>query len=186
MLFLSQRPQKLRAHRGRSCERYNQRNHNRGTQRHSKLTKEPADDSSHHEDGDEYGYERRAHRKNGEANLARPTKCRLHRAHSLLQITRDVFQNDDGVVNYKSSRNGQRHQRKIVQAISQQVHDPESSDQRKGDCDTGNQGRAECSQEGEHYQDDQNDRDEQREFNVCDRRPDRHRAVDHHIHINGG
>ena len=48
----------------------------------------------------------------------RALKSRLHRRHSFFQMPRDVFHHDNRVVHHEAARDGQRHQRQIVQRDS--------------------------------------------------------------------
>ncbi len=80
-------------------------------------------------------------------------------------MPRDVFDDDDRVVDDESRRNRQGHQRKIVQTVACQIHKAESANQRHRDRDTRNQGAAQISQEQKDNQDHQANRDHQRELN---------------------
>ncbi len=82
----------------------------------------------------------------------------LEGRHALLQIARDVLDHDDGVVHHESRRNGERHQREIVETESGQIHHAERSDQRDRNGDAGNQRGSHASQEDEHHQNHQDDR----------------------------
>ena len=48
---------------------------------------------------------------------------RLQRRFALLDVARDVLDHDDGVVDDEAGGDGQRHQREVVQAVAEQVHD---------------------------------------------------------------
>ena len=61
-----------------------------------------------------------------------PEQRRLETGHARLDVPRDVLHHDDGVVDDKPGRDGQRHQREIVQAVVQQVHSAEGADERDG------------------------------------------------------
>ena len=113
-----------------------------------------------------------------------PWKAASTGAHSFLDVASDVFQHDDGVVHHEAGRNGQRHQGKIVQAVVQQIHHAESSDQRQGDRNAGNEGGAEGAQKRENHQDDQDDRNQQSEFDVMHRGAHRGGAVQNYADVN--
>ena len=72
--------------------------------------------------------------------------------HALFQVARDVFHHHDGVIDDKAGRDGQRHERKIVEAVTAQVHHRERADERDRDGDARNHGRAHISQEEKHHQ----------------------------------
>ena len=59
-----------------------------------------------------------------------PLMRRLHRLHALLDVAEDVLQHHDRIVDHEADRDGQRHQRQVVQAVVQQVHHREGADQR--------------------------------------------------------
>jgi hypothetical protein len=42
--------------------------------------------------------------------------------HALLDVAVDVFQHDDGVIDHEAHRDGQRHQRQVVEAVADHVH----------------------------------------------------------------
>ena len=51
------------------------------------------------------------------------------RPHPLLEMARNIFDHDDCVIDHKPGRNGQRHQRKIVEAVAAQIHHAERANQ---------------------------------------------------------
>ena len=67
----------------------------------------------------------------------------------------DVLQHDDRVVDDEAGRDGQRHQRQVVEAVAGEVHDAERADQRHRHRDARDQRRAPVAQEQEHHQDHQ-------------------------------
>ena len=40
----------------------------------------------------------------------------------LLDVAHDVLEHDDGVVDHEADRDGQRHQREVVEAVAEQIH----------------------------------------------------------------
>ena len=76
-----------------------------------------------------------------------PFKRGVQRRISCFQIAIDVFDHDDGIIHHEAGGDGQRHQRQIVQAVAEQVHHAERSDQRERHGDAGNDGRREIPQE---------------------------------------
>ena len=63
---------------------------------------------------------------------AEPLKRRLAGLLALLDMADDIFQHDDGVVDDEADRQGQRHQRQIVEAVAQERHGREGADHRDG------------------------------------------------------
>ena len=49
----------------------------------------------------------------------------LHRLDAVLDMARDVFDDHDGVVHHEAGRDGQRHQREVVEGVAEQVHGAE-------------------------------------------------------------
>ena len=94
---------------------------------HGEFVEQPADDPAHEEHGDEDGDEREGHGDDGEADLPRPVERRLQRAFPLLHVADDVLQHDDGVVHHESDGQGQGHEREVVEAVIQQIHDGEGA-----------------------------------------------------------
>ena len=170
-------PQEFGTHRRRRRQRHQERNSDRNAQRDRELAKQPPYNSAHHQQRDEHCHEGQAHGEHSEADFRRSLERRLHRVHPMLHVAHDVFQNHDGVIHHEPSRNRQRHERQIIQAVAQQIHAPESAHQRKRHCNAGNQGRPHRPQEHEHHQNHQHDRNQQRGFNVFNRGTDRNRAV---------
>ena len=95
----------------------------------------------------------------------------------------DVLEHDDRVVDDKTNRDSQRHQRQIVEAVAQQVHDRESADQRQRHSDARDYCGPQATQEDEDHHHDEGDGEQQRELNVGDRGADRLRAVAQHLDL---
>ena len=95
-------------------------------------------------------------------------------------IAGDVLDHDDGVVDHEAGRDGQCHQRQIVQAEPQQVHHRQRADQRQRHRQAGDDGRRQVAQEQEDHQHDQHDREAELELHVGDRGADRRGAVGQH------
>ena len=66
-----------------------------------------------------------------------------------LHVPDDVLEHDDRVVHHEPDRQRQRHQREVVQAVVQQVHDREGADDGHRQRQAGNHGRPEVAQEEE-------------------------------------
>ena len=77
-------------------------------------------------------------------------------------MTRDVFHHHDGVIHHEPGRDGKRHQRKVVEAVAEQIHHGEGADQRHGNGNARNQSGARVAQKNEDHQNDQGHRDQQR------------------------
>ncbi len=84
-----------------------------------------------------------------------PCSAASQRRHPLLEVARDVLEHDDGVVDDEAGGDGQRHQRQVVEAVAEQVHDAEGAEQRHRHRDARDERRRAVAQEHEHDQDHQ-------------------------------
>ena len=64
-----------------------------------------------------------------------PLSAALQRLFALFDVARDVFDHDDGIVDDEAGRDGERHQREVVERVAQEIHDAEGADdgERNGD-----------------------------------------------------
>ncbi len=162
-------PQKLAAKRGRERERNDRRNKNRGAQGYRKFAEKASDQSSHQKNWNKDRHEREAYRNDRKSDLLRTLQGGLERGLSLLDMSHDVFNHDDGIIHQKANRDGERHQRDIVEAESTQPHDGESPRQRERHGHPGNEGRPESPKEDRHDDDDQGDGQDERELDIVHR-----------------
>jgi hypothetical protein len=94
------------AHHGGCGQRNNHRNQNRHGQSNGKFAKQPADNAAHQEQWDENGDQRNTDRQDREANLLSTFYSRLERTQTVLQMARNILDDDDGVIDHKPRRNG--------------------------------------------------------------------------------
>ena len=178
--------QQMRAHHRRRRQRHQHRDRDRHRQRHREFAKQPADQPSHQEDRNEHRNQRCAHRDDREADLFCADERGGERRQTVGQVTVDVLDDDDRVVHHESGGDGQRHEREIVQAVSEEVHRAERAEQREGNGDAGDDRRPGTPQEDEDDEDDQDDCQTERPLDVGDRRPNRGRPIDGGIEIDRG
>ncbi len=95
-----------------------------------------------------------------------PLRVASQRRQPVLDVPVDVLQHHDGVVDHEADRDGQRHQRQIVEAVVQHVHHGRGAEQRQRHGDAGNDGRPGIAQEQENHHHHQRDGERQREFHV--------------------
>src|SRR5262245_58284427 len=50
------------------------------------------------------------------------------RLHAAFHVACDIFDDDDGVVDYEAGGDGKGHERQVVEAVAAEVHDAESAD----------------------------------------------------------
>src|SRR5579859_1472837 len=173
------------AHGGSGGERYHHGNDDGDGKRYGELTEQAADNSTHQQNRNENRNQRNSNGDHGKADFPRAPECGLKRRHPLFQIAGDVFNHHDGVIHHKSGGDAERHQGKIVQAVTQHIHDAKSSDQRHGNDDAGDKSGPWAAEEYEDYEDHQDHRDEQRLLDILYRSADGHGLVHGHPHIDG-
>ena len=98
--------------------------------------------------------------------------------HARFEIARDVLDHHDGVVHHEAGGDGQRHQREIVERVTEQIHHPEGADERQRHGDAGNERGPDAAQKDEDDQDHQSDGDHQGDFDVVHRGADGRGAVE--------
>ena len=164
--------QEKRAHHGRRRQRQNEGHGDRNRQDDGKFAEEPADDTAHEQNRNEHCNQRNAHRNDGEADLRGPLQSRLDMRHSALQMTRDILEHDDRIIDHEAGGDSQRHQREIVETVSAQLHDAERAENGNRHRHGRNERRAQAAQEKEDDKDDENDRDDQRKLGMSQRGAD--------------
>src|SRR5690349_13302810 len=169
--------EEARTHHGRGGERNKERNADRHAEDDCKFAEKPADDAAHHQDGNEHGDQRSAHGENGEANFAGAFHGGGKGLHAVFNVAGNVFDDHDGIVHNETGADGERHEREIVDAVVTEVHHAESANQRKRHGDAGDDGGPDVSQEGEDHENDQDDGNDQRNFDVVNRSANGGRAV---------
>ena len=80
------------------------------------FVEQPPKNSAHEQHGNEHRRQRQRHRENGEAYLASAFEGRLKRRFALLDVTDNIFEDDDGVIDHKADGEDERHEREIVDA----------------------------------------------------------------------
>ena len=114
-----------------------------------------------------------------------PSSAASQRLHPVFDEAGDVLGDDDGVVDDEAGRDRQRHQRQVVDAVVEQVHDAEGPDQRQRHGDAGDGGGPGAAQEDEHHGGHQEDAQDQRPLHVADRGADGGGAIDGDIQVDG-
>ncbi len=125
--------------------------------RYGKFPEKTPGDILHEEEGNEHGHKGEGQGDDGEANLACPCQRCLHRAHALLKIARDVFDDDNGVIDYEACGYDQGHERQVVEGKACQVEHAQRAHQGERDCQCRNDGSPYVAQK-EQY--DGNDHDD--------------------------
>ena len=174
------------AHHRRERPRDHQRENERHAHRYREFAEQQSDIAAHQEQRNEHGDQRERDRHHGEADLAGPLHRRIVRRHAIFYMACNVLDLDDGVVDHKSNRDRQGHQRKIVETVPHSVEHREGADQRQRHGDGRDYGRPEITQEYEDHHHYQRDREHQRELHVGDRCADGLGAIGNDIYLDGG
>ena len=112
-----------------------------------------------------------------------PFHRRVEGGHALLNIAGDVLHDHDGVVDHEAGGDGQGHERKVIQAIAEQIHHREGADQRNRHGDAGNHRGARAAQKNKNDQDHQQNGNHERKLDVLERREDGGGAVENNGHV---
>ena len=110
-------------------------------ERDGELMEQPADDLPHEQQRNQSRDQRHRERDDGEADLLRALERCGQRRVAALDVAGDVLDHHDRIVHDEAGRDGERHQRKIVQAVVQEVHRAERADQRQRHREARNDGR---------------------------------------------
>ncbi|MNN48960.1 hypothetical protein D3C81_1634620 [compost metagenome] len=98
----------------------------------------------------------------------------------------DVFHHDNRVVDDEADRDDDRHQRQVVQAETEEVHQSETGDQRNTQNRRDNQGRRQLAQAQRHHRDHQQDRDQQGDLDLMQGGANGLGSVDQGFHLHRG
>ena len=120
--------QKDRAHHRRERERDERRDQHRDRHGHGELAEEPPDDAAHEDQRDKNRDEGECDRDDGEPDLPRPFERRVERQIARLDVAHDVLDHHDGVIDHESDRDGEAHERQIVDAVAEPIHDRKGAD----------------------------------------------------------
>ena len=113
-----------------------------------------------------------------------PFQRRLQRRVAVFDVPADVLNHHDGVVDHEARRNRQRHQRKIVQRIAQQVHHAKRANDGKRNRDAGNHRCPGAAQKQKYHHYDQRNRQQQCELHIGHRRANRCGTIRQRRHLN--
>ena len=169
--------EEARAHHGRGSERNEKRDRDSHAENDSKLAEKTAHDAAHHKNGDKDSHERSAHREHGKTDFAGALHGGLEGLHASFDVTGDVLDDDNGVVNHETRTDGQGHEREIVQTVVAEIHHAESADEGKWDGHTGDDGGPNIPEKCKDHENHKDDGNDERNFHVMDRSANRGGAV---------
>ncbi len=118
-----------RRHHRRQRERHRCRNQDRHRERDGEFAEQTPDDVAHEQQRNEHGDQRHRQRDDREADLFRAMQGGLDRRFPLLDEPCDVLDHHDRIVHDEAGRDGEGHQRQVVQAVAEEVHHGERADE---------------------------------------------------------
>ena len=89
--------------------------HDRQDDGDGEFVQQPADNAAHEDQGNEHRRQRQGHGQDGEADLGRALQRRVIGLLAHFDVPDDILQHHDGVIHHEAHRQGQRHQRQIVE-----------------------------------------------------------------------
>ena len=175
--FLSRAFQQHCAHHRRGGQRYQHRHGDGHGQGDGKLAKEPADNSAHQQDGNEYRDQGDADRQHGEADFLGSFQRGLERRmpfsrwRLIFSITTIASSTTKPVATVSAMSD------KLSRLYPNRYMTPKVPTNETGTAMLGMNVAPEIAQEQEHDQDHQRDGNDERELHVGDRSPDRGRTI---------
>jgi hypothetical protein len=106
-LLMSQRSG---THHGRRRQRYKGGYTDSDGDGNRELLKHAVDHAAHEQQRDEDSDQRNGNRENREADFSGAVQCRSHWRLTHLDVARNIFDHDDGVIHDEADRDGQAHQ----------------------------------------------------------------------------
>jgi hypothetical protein len=103
------RAQQAAAHHRRERQRDDGGYHHRDRQGQRELAEHAADQAGHEQQRDEYRDQRHRQRDHRKADLTRPAQRGVEGILPLLDVADDVLDHHDGIVDYETGADGQRH-----------------------------------------------------------------------------
>ncbi len=113
----------------RQGQRHHHRNQDGAGGGEGELLEQPAHHAAHEQQRDKRGDQGKTDRHHGETDFPRALECRFDTAVAGFQVAVDVLHHDDGVIHHEAHGNHDGHQRQVVQAEAEQVHQGEAGHQ---------------------------------------------------------
>ena len=176
-------PRRHHRHQGQGDRRGD---HDRRGERDREFMEQPSSHVAHEQQRNQHRDQGDGQRDDGEADLSRAAQRRLHRLFAAFDIAGDVLDHHNRVVDDEAGRDRERHEREIVEAESQQIHDAETADQGQRRGEAGDERRREGAQKNEDHENDENDREAKLEFHVGDGGANRRGAIVDDIEFDRG
>ncbi len=110
-----------------------------------------------------------AHRDDRESDLGAAAQGRFPWTEAEVEMADDVLEHHYCIIDNEARADGECHQRKIVDAVAQEVHRPERTDDRQGQRHRGNPDRARRLQKDEDHRDHKHHGHHQGALGIVDR-----------------
>jgi hypothetical protein len=123
------------------------RNGHRPRQREGELPEEGAGEAALQRDGRVHGRQGDGHGDDGPHQLARAGGSSLKRRHSFAQVSLDVLDHDDGVVDHQTDGKNNGQQREQVDGEAEELHQRHGANERHRNGHDRNQDRAQRAEE---------------------------------------
>src|SRR5580704_10326766 len=149
-------------------ERHQRRDRDRSGHRQSELPEQAAHDAAHEQQRNEHRDQGQADRQYGKGDFARPLERRLERQNAVLDMSVDVLDHNDGIIDYEADGDGECHERYIIETEVEHVHRSERTEQRQHHGDARYQCCIEVAKKEQDHRHDKTDGEREREFNVVD------------------
>ena len=117
-----------RTHHRSQRDRDNTRSEDRHDDRHGEFPEDSADDPGNHHHWQKHHRQRDGHGDDGKGDLAGAIDGCHHWLLARLDQADSVLQEDDGVIDKKTNRQGQRHQREVIQTEVKHAHHEEGDE----------------------------------------------------------
>ena len=171
-------PQEYGAHHGCGGERNNHGNQHRRGEHHRKLAEQSPHQPAHEQYGRKHRHQRNGNGHNGKAHLARAAQGSTHGGFAHFEAAHNIFEHHNGIVHHKTGGNSQCHERKVIKAVSAQVHDAKGRQQRNGSRHSRNGRGPAVAQKQKCYQHYQRHGKRQTFFHLAQRGADGQRTVE--------
>ena len=179
--------QQIRAHHRRQRQRDQHRDRDRDRQHPREFVEQTSGDAGHQQQRQEHRDQRHGQRHDRETDFLRADFGGFLRMLALLDVAHDVLDHHDRIVDDEAGRDGQRHQRKVVEREAGERHHAERAEQRERHRDARDDRRPQAAQEHEDHRDDEQHGETERQLDVAHRRADRDRAIrkNFQVHVGG-
>src|SRR4029077_4928446 len=147
------------AHHRRERERDEGRNKNSNGEGDREFTEETAYNVGHKKQRNEHSDERNGKRNDRKADLFGAFESGFERRFAFLDVTADIFDHDDGVVDDETCGDSKGHEGEVVEAEATKVHHGDRTDDGKGYGQRRNHSGAQTTQKKKDVHDHQVDRE---------------------------